>query len=347
MYDYTDKQRIILKQLRKKSNLSQFEVGEALGVTKGYISQIENGSTPIPKATFMFKLLSVYKIKPKYFEELIKNVKDSKTLVKVVRANEIKLDIESNDEDSENLDMELEESYEWMEFNGDKGIYQSAYTLNNYELRKEVCTFFNSKKINYKRLNLINILVFDMYEVHKEIRKFEKTKRLTSQLVVDKKELTENKINLTKLEKQRFLMLPFFSEKAMKQKKFQMWAQGTKKNNNGYRSFLYYLTEILKKRVNKDRRVIGWKLVYKVLRQLQLQSNNGKALRVFRDNYFSINFPLTIENVSYELVAIQNIAQIKSEIKIFKRDYPEYTKSKPNFLNFKSFVNQNKKSRIK
>lgn len=71
VYCYTDMERLLLKQLRIKKGVTQSAVADKLGVTKGYISQIELGKRPVPKYRVLIELLSIYGIQPKYFEELL------------------------------------------------------------------------------------------------------------------------------------------------------------------------------------------------------------------------------------------------------------------------------------
>lgn len=74
VYCYTnDKVRSLLKELRTKKKLTQQEVADKLGVTKGYVSQVELGKTVLPKYRMLIKFLEVYGVKPKYFEELLGN----------------------------------------------------------------------------------------------------------------------------------------------------------------------------------------------------------------------------------------------------------------------------------
>lgn len=71
VYCYTSTARAVLRRIRLKRGLTQEEVAEYLNVTKGYISQIEAGQTLIPRYKTLIKILELYKIKPKYFEELV------------------------------------------------------------------------------------------------------------------------------------------------------------------------------------------------------------------------------------------------------------------------------------
>lgn len=76
VYCYTsEKVRVVLKQLRLKKKLSQQEVADKLGVTKGYVSQVELGMAAIPKYRMLINFLEVYGVKPKYFEELMSEEK--------------------------------------------------------------------------------------------------------------------------------------------------------------------------------------------------------------------------------------------------------------------------------
>lgn len=72
MYCYTDEKiRIVLKDLRISRGLSQLDVANRLDCTKAYISQIERGKVSIPNYRKLLKILEIYKVKPKYFEELL------------------------------------------------------------------------------------------------------------------------------------------------------------------------------------------------------------------------------------------------------------------------------------
>ena len=72
MYSYTSESvRIVLKDLRKKRGLSQTDVAKKLSCTKGYVSQIENGSVSIPRYRKLLEFLEIYGVRPKYFEELL------------------------------------------------------------------------------------------------------------------------------------------------------------------------------------------------------------------------------------------------------------------------------------
>jgi transcriptional regulator with XRE-family HTH domain len=68
---HEDKARIVLKELRLKKKLTQQEVADKLDITRGYISQVELGTRPLPRFRFLICLLELYGVKPKYFEELM------------------------------------------------------------------------------------------------------------------------------------------------------------------------------------------------------------------------------------------------------------------------------------
>lgn len=55
-----------LKELRQSLSLTQLEVAESLGLTKGYISQIEKNTTS-PNTKIFFNLLDLYGITPSEF----------------------------------------------------------------------------------------------------------------------------------------------------------------------------------------------------------------------------------------------------------------------------------------
>lgn len=54
-------------------------MGEQVGCSDSYISQIENGRENPPTGERLLKFLDVFEIKPKYFAELAKNWKDEET----------------------------------------------------------------------------------------------------------------------------------------------------------------------------------------------------------------------------------------------------------------------------
>lgn len=63
--------RLILKQLRIERGYSLSDVGQRLNLTKVSIQKIENSNLHFPTYEKLFALLDLYKINPKYFEELI------------------------------------------------------------------------------------------------------------------------------------------------------------------------------------------------------------------------------------------------------------------------------------
>lgn len=75
VYRFTFEARLVLRNYRKKRNLTLDDVASKLGVTKSYISQIELGYKNIPRYRILIAWLEVLKIKPKYFEELCSNIK--------------------------------------------------------------------------------------------------------------------------------------------------------------------------------------------------------------------------------------------------------------------------------
>lgn len=78
----------ILKKLREKHELSMREVGEKLGLSDSYISQIENGRSNCPKGETLQKLLQLYGgIGHKYFFELCRNWQKESTDEEFIRDN--------------------------------------------------------------------------------------------------------------------------------------------------------------------------------------------------------------------------------------------------------------------
>ncbi|MGI4991967.1 helix-turn-helix domain-containing protein [Halobacteriovorax sp. GFR7] len=63
---------VLLKLIREEKELSQRKVADSLKVSCSYISQVENGHKPLPKFDVLIDWLRVLKIKPKYFEALLK-----------------------------------------------------------------------------------------------------------------------------------------------------------------------------------------------------------------------------------------------------------------------------------
>jgi transcriptional regulator with XRE-family HTH domain len=83
--------RDVLRSLRLRRGLSQAEVAEKLGVTRGYITQIENGVRPLPRYRKLLELLEVYRITAKYFDELI-NKADEQMQKKLSKTKKENLD---------------------------------------------------------------------------------------------------------------------------------------------------------------------------------------------------------------------------------------------------------------
>jgi transcriptional regulator with XRE-family HTH domain len=78
----------ILKKLREKHGLSMRTVGEKLGLSDSYISQIENGRANCPKGESLDRLLKVYGgIGQKYFFELCREWEKESTDDDFIRDN--------------------------------------------------------------------------------------------------------------------------------------------------------------------------------------------------------------------------------------------------------------------
>ncbi len=69
----------VFRALRLKRGYSMRKMGELVGCSDSYISQIENGRENPPKGERLLKFLDVFEIKPKYFAELVKSWKDEET----------------------------------------------------------------------------------------------------------------------------------------------------------------------------------------------------------------------------------------------------------------------------
>jgi len=61
----------VLKDLRVKNGHSMKALGKKIGCSDSFISHLENGRADLPNATLL-KLLEVYKIGLKYFNELVR-----------------------------------------------------------------------------------------------------------------------------------------------------------------------------------------------------------------------------------------------------------------------------------
>ena len=61
----------VLKDLRLKKGLSMKALGKKIGCTDSFISHLENGRADLPNGT-LIKILDVYEIGLKYFNELVR-----------------------------------------------------------------------------------------------------------------------------------------------------------------------------------------------------------------------------------------------------------------------------------
>ena len=86
----------ILKKLREKHNLSMRAVGELLGVSDSYISQIENNRANCPKGEPLDRFLKIYgSIGQKYFYEMCRDWEKESTDEDIIRDNIGKLSKEN------------------------------------------------------------------------------------------------------------------------------------------------------------------------------------------------------------------------------------------------------------
>ena len=70
----------VLKMLRSKHDLSMRELGQRLGYSDSYISQIENGRENPPSGEKLNKFLALYgEIGEKHFKQLCKDFKEEQT----------------------------------------------------------------------------------------------------------------------------------------------------------------------------------------------------------------------------------------------------------------------------
>lgn len=82
----------VLKQLREKHGLSMRKVGEQLGLSDSYISQIENGRNDPPRKDSLARFLKIYGgIGEKYFYELCREWEQEFTDADFIRDNLEKL----------------------------------------------------------------------------------------------------------------------------------------------------------------------------------------------------------------------------------------------------------------
>lgn len=71
---------LVLKELRTKHKLTLIEVAKVVGVSDGYISQVENGRSDPPTNETLDALLKAYGgISQKYFYELVREKKNEET----------------------------------------------------------------------------------------------------------------------------------------------------------------------------------------------------------------------------------------------------------------------------
>lgn len=80
-----------LKELRQSLSLTQLEVADSLGLTKGYISQIEKNTTS-PNTKIFFQLLDLYGVTPSEFF----GQKEKEEVVVITRQED--LELEENEE---------------------------------------------------------------------------------------------------------------------------------------------------------------------------------------------------------------------------------------------------------
>ena len=67
---------ILLRIIRRKKDITATEISEKLGVTKSYISQVENCVSAVPSYRVLIDWLEVLGMKPKHFESLLKSEKN-------------------------------------------------------------------------------------------------------------------------------------------------------------------------------------------------------------------------------------------------------------------------------
>ena len=71
-----------LKVLRNRAGLSMRQVGEKLGYSSSYISQIENGRENVPRGRVLKSFLKTYKTSQAVFTKLVKS--DLKTDIELI-----------------------------------------------------------------------------------------------------------------------------------------------------------------------------------------------------------------------------------------------------------------------
>lgn len=73
------KQGMVLKRVREELGISMRTLGQKIGVSDSYISQIENGRANAPSGETLEKLLAALNLKKKYFDELCREFETEQT----------------------------------------------------------------------------------------------------------------------------------------------------------------------------------------------------------------------------------------------------------------------------
>ena len=73
------KQGMVIKRIREERGLSMRMLGEKIGVSDSYISQIENGRANPPSGETLSKLLNALDVKKKYFDEMCREFETTQT----------------------------------------------------------------------------------------------------------------------------------------------------------------------------------------------------------------------------------------------------------------------------
>lgn len=73
------KQGMVIKRIREERGLSMRTLGEKIGVSDSYISQIENGRANPPSGETLTKLLNALDVKKKYFDEMCREFETTQT----------------------------------------------------------------------------------------------------------------------------------------------------------------------------------------------------------------------------------------------------------------------------
>lgn len=355
--------------MRLKHGYSLNDVAILMGVTKAYIYQIENGQGRLPHFRFMFRLLEVYKIKPKYFEELIDNVSDNSHTAKVVRKNTQKnstresqvqltklLDSESRkieeiDEDVElykelersiltaktekEMEVEVEErKNEWINVSASH-ISPLDITINDYDLRKNIIKIFPKNSLFF-----INKLISDYLE---------------HQVIQNKLENSRYLLNNPTKRKPSYnspLFLGVYKENTIYEMKKYFWVRKGKKSQYIYRAFIYYLSKILRVKSTPNLRKKSttdvpeprtrWEYVYKILKCIIKQSAYTPRLRVFEDfENFLLKADNLIENPEKHYSKPDTFAELREKNNDFVKAFDEKLKGDFNSLNFLDFLKNN------